>query len=112
MAQKTTKTTSTKTSNGTRHKSAPAPAQPRIVETTLPDIYNPISMWGYFGYEILFAIPVIGWIFCICFAISARNYNLRNFARSQFCWLIIYIILFCLAAAFGVLETFVGAFMQ
>lgn len=109
-----TKTTKTKVraTKTSRQKDVSAPEPPRIVEMTLPEEYNPITMWGYFGYQILFAIPVIGWIFCVCFAIAARNYNLRNFARSQFCWLVIYIILFCLAAAFGLLETFVNTFMN
>lgn len=26
----------------------------------IPESYTPISMWGYFGYEILFSIPIIG----------------------------------------------------
>ena len=59
----------------------------------VPEEYKPISMWGYFGYEILFAIPVIGWIFIIIFALTAPNVNLKNFARSQFCLLIIGIVL-------------------
>ncbi|MGN0709140.1 MAG: hypothetical protein ACI4LM_02720 [Anaerovoracaceae bacterium] len=53
------------------------------------DDYEPISMWGYFGYEILFSIPVVGWIILIIKAVSARNVNVRNFARSYFCFLII-----------------------
>ncbi len=73
-------------------------------EVVLPEDYEPISMWGYFGYEFLFAIPVVGWILCISFALMARNHNLRNFARSQFCYLIIYLVIFCLLAAFGILE--------
>lgn len=79
-------------------------------EVAIPENYEPIGMWGYFGYEILFAIPVLGWIFCIAFALLAKNYNLRNFARSQFCFLIIYIVLFCLLAGFGVLETVLRSF--
>lgn len=74
-------------------------------EVVIPEDYEPIGMWGYFGYEILFAIPVVGWIVCISFALMAHNVNLRNFARSQFCFLIIYIVLFCLLAGFGILQT-------
>lgn len=107
----TTKTKKTQTRSA-RRQSSPAPEVPRIVETTLPEEYNPITMWGYFGYEILFAIPVLGWIFCICFAIAARNHNLRNFARSQFCWIIIYIILVCLAIATGAFSNFVNMLMN
>lgn len=55
----------------------------------IPVEYTPISMWGYFGYSILFSIPVVGWIFLVIFALTASNINLRNFARSQFCVFII-----------------------
>lgn len=52
--------------------------------------YNPITMWGYFGYEILFSIPLVGLIFLIVFSLGGtQNINLRNFARSYFCFLII-----------------------
>ena len=80
-------------------------AEYRPREVRIPTEYEPISMWGYFGYEILFNIPLIGWIFCICFAFAAHNRNLRNFARSKFCLLILWIILFCVLAAAGVLKT-------
>ncbi|MBR4573334.1 MAG: hypothetical protein IKO16_00335 [Lachnospiraceae bacterium] len=58
----------------------------------VPSEYTPISMWGYFGYELLFSIPCIGLIFLIVYAVSAKNVNLRNFARSYFCYLIIVLI--------------------
>lgn len=56
--------------------------------------YKPISMWGYFGYQLLFCIPCVGIIMLIIFAFGGgANVNLRNFARSYFCMLIIGIIL-------------------
>ena len=58
-------------------------------ENNLPDKYKPISMWGYFGYRVLFAVPIIGLTVAIVLAINANNINLKNFARSQFCFLII-----------------------
>lgn len=64
-----------------------------VKETKVPAELKPISMWGYFGYEILFSIPVIGWIFIIIFALTAANQNLKNFARSYFCLLIIQIVI-------------------
>ena len=71
----------------------------------IPEEYRPISMWGYFGYEILFAIPVIGWILIIVFALTADNHNLRNFARSQFCLLIIWLVLIGVSAVSGLFMT-------
>lgn len=52
--------------------------------------YTPIGMWGYFGYQILFAIPLIGFILILIFSFGGtRNINLRNYARSTFCFFII-----------------------
>lgn len=52
--------------------------------------YTPISMWGYFGYELLFGIPCVGFILILIFAFGGtKNVNLRNFARSFLC---VYII--------------------
>lgn len=73
------------------------------VESRIPDgEYRPISMWGYFGWEIVYAIPLIGWIICVGQAFCANNRNLRNFARSQFCWLILWLISVCVLAGLGV----------
>lgn len=55
---------------------------------------QPISMWRYLGYEILFALPVIGIICLLIFSFGGnKNKNVQNFARSYFCMLIIYTIL-------------------
>ena len=60
---------------------------------TVSEEYRPITMWGYFGYELLFSIPVIGFIFLIVYSLGGtRNINLKNFARSYFCFSIIVII--------------------
>ena len=54
-----------------------------------PEDYRPISMWGYFGYEILFSIPFIGFIILLICAFGGSSVNVRNFARSYFCYLIL-----------------------
>lgn len=63
--------------------------------------YTPITMWGYFGYQILFSIPIVGFICVLIFAFSAHNINLRNFARSYFCFLIIVLIILGIVIASG-----------
>lgn len=69
----------------------------------IPEEYRPISMWGYFGYQILFAIPLIGWIMLLVFAFGGtKNINLRNFARSYFCMLIIMVLLIIIFAIAGI----------
>ena len=54
--------------------------------------YRPLGAWKYFFLQILFSIPIIGWIFLIIFACSGRNINRRSFARSYFCALLIIVI--------------------
>jgi len=54
--------------------------------------FKPISSWGYVGYSILWAIPVIGWLICLFTAIGGKNRNVRNFARSIFCGLLLTVI--------------------
>ena len=51
----------------------------------LPSQYRPLGAWAYFGYMILFSIPVIGFILLIVFSFNNSNINRRNFARSYWC---------------------------
>lgn len=52
--------------------------------------YKPLGMWSYFGYDILFMIPFVGIILLIVFSVGGTsNINLRNYARSKFCLIII-----------------------
>lgn len=56
--------------------------------------YTPLGAWSYFLYTLLFSIPIIGFIFAIVFAVGGTNrINLRNYARSYFCWLLIMVVL-------------------
>ena len=68
----------------------------------IPDEYKPISMWGYFGYEILFNLPIIGFIILVVMCFAAKNRNVKNFARSYFCFLIIVLVLVGIALGCGV----------
>ena len=69
----------------------------------IPYEYRPISMWGYFGYTILFCIPILGLILALFWSFGAGNVNLKNFARSQFCVIIIIGIICGICAGLGVL---------
>jgi len=63
--------------------------------------YKPIGMWGYLGYEILFALPCIGFILLLVFSFGGtKNVNVRNFARSYFCLFIIALVLGVIIGAF------------
>ncbi len=71
--------------------------------------YKPISMWGYFGYQILFALPIIGLIFVICYAIGAKNVNVKNFARSYFCAFIVFAIVIGIVVATVGVDSLINA---
>ena len=74
------------------------PAKKELTTNDLPEKLRPLSPWAYFGYNLLFGIPVIGFILLIVFACGgAENVNLKNYARSFF---IVYIIGFIL---FGII---------
>ncbi|MBR3462073.1 MAG: hypothetical protein K5875_08805 [Saccharofermentans sp.] len=82
-------------------------------QNMIPEEYRPISMWGYFGYEILFSIPIIGFICLIIMAIGAKNVNKKNFARSYFCFTIIcfviFVIIFAIAFFTGAVNSVFGS---
>lgn len=69
----------------------------------IPEEYKPISMWGYFGYELLFSIPCVGFILLIVFSVGGtKNVNLRNFARSYFCYMLIAVVFVLLLIMTGI----------
>lgn len=75
---------------------------PAPVETE-PDSkskYQPISAWGYFGIFLLVAIPVIGWILIIVWALGGcRKVNKRNMARGILLNVLLQVILIVIALA-------------
>lgn len=80
----------------------------------LPSKYKPLGAWGYFGYNLLFAIPVIGQILLIIFCFVGSNVNRRSYARSFFCALLIAIIVLGIVAvlAFTVLKDFFAPYWE
>ncbi len=61
-----------------------------------PAQYKPISAWGYIGWNILFAIPLVGWILILIFGLGGtKNINLKNYARS---FLIVFLLALGLVA--------------
>lgn len=81
-----------------QRKSAPERENERLFvsepEPVVPEENRPLGAWAYFGYGLLFAIPVIGFILLIVFSFAGKNVNRKSFARSYWCWLILYIALF------------------
>ena len=80
------------------YQQVPQPQPPVTVynnnvnQVDIPPQYRPLSPWAYFGYMLLFSIPIIGFIMLIIFSFSDANINRRNFARSYFCVLLFALI--------------------
>lgn len=76
-----------------------------ITAENLPAQYRPLNAWAYFGYSLLFSIPVVGLVLLIVFSFNRGNINRRSFARSYFCGLIIalavVLVLFIILLATG-----------
>lgn len=93
-----------------------APVQPmppkKITEEDLPEEYRPLGAWTYFWLQILFAVPIVGFIFLIIFSFNGSNINRRSFARSYWCAYLIIGGLFLLLMIIGVATgaSFLAAF--
>ncbi len=74
----------------------------------IPASHKPIRAWGYVGYRILFNIPVIGWLIWLISALGAKNKNVKNFARSYFCEVVLALIVVVILALVGVVLNFVA----
>ena len=68
----------------------------------IPSELQPLSAWAYFGYTILFSIPIIGLVFLVIYAFNDSNINRRNFARSYFCSLLVAVVIFVILSAVGI----------
>lgn len=68
------------------------PAPQKEVEYRIPPQNEPLSPWAYIGLQILFAIPIVGFIFLIVFSFNKSNINRRNFALSYFAWWLLCVI--------------------
>ena len=62
-------------------------------EPELPKENRPLSPWAYFGWSLLFMIPVLGLIPLIICSFAGGNVNRRNFARSFWIGIIIVLVL-------------------
>ena len=72
----------------------PAPVQPRPVivqqQPAQPKLLGP---WAYYGLQLLFSIPLVGFICLIVFSLDDSNLNRRNYARSYWCSLIVSLVI-------------------
>ncbi len=89
--------------------SAPPPVtQSPVAQVNTQPSYSPpvadnqnkvISTGLYIGLMILFAVPIIGFIACIIMAFTAKNKNIKNYARATLIWMIIAFVLLAILIA-------------
>ncbi len=90
--------------------SAPPPVtqSPPVAQVNTQPNYSPpvadnenkvISTGLYIGLMILFALPIIGFIACIIMAFTAKNKNIKNYARATLIWMIIAFVLLAILIA-------------
>ena len=74
----------------------------------------PVSTAAFFGYKVLYGIPVIGWILCLVFSFTQKNVNKRNFARATLIGLVISLVITCVIgfAAIKVAEIVIEKYMM
>ena len=63
----------------------PQPVRAEITEKDLPEKFRPMGAWSYFWLNVLYAVPVVGFIFLIIFSFNDGNRNRRSFTRSFWC---------------------------
>ena len=70
---------------------------------------KPITAWGYVGYNLLFSIPLVGQILMLVYSFGGTdNINLKNYARSYLCMLLISIIISVVTAIVMLFITLAG----
>ncbi|MGI6317037.1 MAG: hypothetical protein ACOX17_10320 [Christensenellales bacterium] len=73
-----------------------------------PAKFRPLSPWAYFGYGLLYSVPLLGLVMLIIHSISGANINRRNYARSYWCVYVITAIAAAILAATGLLGAVLG----
>lgn len=78
-----------------------------VNEAMLPEEYKPVSVLTYIGYNLLFCIPLVGFIVLLVTAFSGnQKKSLKNYARAV---LIMGLISFALCFIIGTLVAVLGA---
>ncbi len=84
----------------------------KFSEEDIPEQYKLMGPWSYFWLNILFSIPVVGFIFLIIFTFSKGNLNRRNYARTFWCtWLVAAIISIVILLIYVILAVIMGVSM-
>ncbi|MGN0550137.1 MAG: hypothetical protein ACI4IM_11125 [Acutalibacteraceae bacterium] len=78
----------------------------------IPDRYKPLSPWAYFGYSVLFLVPLVGLISIIVFSFDSSNINRRNFSRAFFLIFAVVVIAVIFYLVFGEVDPSLEEFLM
>ena len=73
----------------------------KATDMLLPKAYRPLSAWSYFWRSVLYAIPVIGWIFLLVHVFACKSRHGRSYARFHLLVAILAIITVVAVALLG-----------
>ena len=73
----------------------------KATDMLLPKAYRPLSAWSYFWRSVLYAIPVIGWIFLLVHVFACKSRHGRSYARFHLLVAILAIIAVVAVALLG-----------
>lgn len=65
----------------------------KLEVSELPVKYSPMGAWATVGWSIVYAFPIIGFIYLCINALRTSNIARRNHARAYFCLLFIFIVI-------------------
>ena len=71
-----------------------ATAETPFTAAPAPEPFDPVVGTGtFFGLELLFALPLVGFLCCIIFSFAPKNRNLKHYARGKLIWTAIGLVL-------------------
>lgn len=85
------------------------PAAKPMTKEDLPAQFRVLSPWAYFGLQILYSVPIVGFVFLMIHTFSTGNLNRRSFARSYWCALL---ILGAVAVVAAIIAALAGAYFM
>jgi len=74
--------------------------------------YHYMSAWGYVGLDILYSIPIVGFVFLLVHSFSSSNENRQHYARSYFARLLLVLIVLSVIVLIAYLSADSGTLTQ
>lgn len=75
-----------------------------ITVEDLPEHLKPMGAWSYFWLQVLYLVPIVGFIFLMIFTFHGGNINRRSFTRSYWCAALVIGIIYTVILLFFILR--------